>query len=38
LLIAPSIDSQLQSMPLKASYSANPARQKRSKKPSWTQA
>ena len=35
--MAPSIASQVQSMPLKASYSARPACQKRKKKPSSTQ-
>ena len=36
--MAPSILTQVQSMPLKASYSANPTCQKRKKKPSSTHA
>lgn len=36
--MAPSMASQLQSMPLNASYSARPACQKRKKKPSCTHA
>ena len=36
--MAPSMASQVQSMPLKASYSAKPACQKRKKKPSFTHA